>query len=158
MPEEFAKLIQAKQTLISTIDKFPESQRLAVLFDTWNLKDIVAHLSNWMVHDIECLSALKEGKEPYWEPDVDGFNAKGIEIRKNKSWEEVYKEFIALGNNLLNIYETLPENLWEVPIWKTRKDQTARRFLKDDIWHWETEHLGDLQEKLQRAFTFSERR
>ncbi len=149
MQEKIAELKQVKQNLISTIDKFPENQRLTTLFDTWNLKDIVAHLSNWMVHDIDCLSALKEGKEPYWEPDVDAFNSKGIEMRKNRSWEEVYKEFITLGNTLLSMYETLPENLWEVPVWKTRKDQTAYRFLEDDIWHWETEHLPAIQKTLR---------
>jgi len=153
MKNKIEKFKRIRQSVKDLIDQFPENHRLDVLFDQWNLKDIVAHLNNWMVHDIDCLTALKEGREPYWEPDVDEFNRKGIEERKSIIWEKIYKEFIDLGDNLINIYETLPDNLWGKSIWQKYKNQTAHRFLDDDISHWESEHLGDLREKLNNAKT-----
>ncbi len=142
------KFKKITEQVASLIEQFPKDQRTTLLFDKWSLKDIIAHLNNWMVHDIECLTALKNNKEPYWEPDVDEFNAKGIEIRKNWEWDKIYNEFTSLKEHLLNVYETFPNDLWEKPIWKKYQNQTPHRFLDDDISHWANEHLGDIKEKL----------
>ncbi len=141
---------QINQNIKALIDQFPENQTADILVDKWSLKDIVAHLNNWLVHDIDCLTALKEGREPYWEPDVDTFNAQGIVKRKAQSWQQIYTEFVTLGNNLVSIYETLPNNLWNKPIWKNKKEQTAHKFLDEDILHWE-EHLDEIQEKTVKS-------
>ena len=149
MNERVEKFEGIRNEVISVVDRFPKERRLDILFGDWSLKDVVAHLNNWMTHYITCLKALKEDKEPYWEPEVNEFNRKGIEARKEMGWEEVYKEFVDLGEELLKLYSTLSDNLWNKPIWKG-KSETAERFLEEDISHWEGEHLGDLKEKLKK--------
>lgn len=147
MNKKIEKFNSVRDEFISLADRFPEEKRLDILFSDWSLKDVVSHLSNWMVHDIDCLTALKEGREPYWEPEIEEFNKKGIEARKGKNWEEIYKEFIDLGNELSSLYKTLPDNLWGKPIWKGR-NETAMKFLEEDIDHLQNEHLPELKEKL----------
>ena len=153
MNKRVEKFEGIRNEVTSVINRFPKEERLDVLFGDWSLKDIVAHLNNWMIHDINCLKALKEGKEPYWEPEVNEFNRIGIEARKAMGWEEVYKEFVDLGEELLKLYSTLSDNLWNKPIWKG-KSETAERFLEEDISHWEGEHLGDLKGKLKKIIGF----
>ncbi len=148
MKRQLNKFKTVKQSVIEAVNMFPSERHNDVLFDKWNLKDVLAHLNHWMIHDIDCLTALKENREPFWELNVDEFNKRGIEERKDKPWDEIYQEFILLGDQLITLYETLPSELWDVPIWKERK-LTAKGFLEDDIAHWEGEHLGDLKEKLQ---------
>jgi hypothetical protein len=43
-----------------------------------------------MIHDIDCLENLAQGMKPFWEPDVEEFNQLGVEMRKDKTWSEVY--------------------------------------------------------------------
>jgi hypothetical protein len=150
MKTKIAKLKSIGQKITSLLEEFPKDRHQDILFDQWSLKDIVAHLSNWMVHDISCLKALTEGKEPYWEQDVDDFNAKGVALRKDKTWDEVFNEFLTLRDTLIRLYENIPQDLWDKPIWKD-KGETANRFLDEDIAHWEGEHLGDFKEKMQIA-------
>ena len=149
MDKKIQEFIKIRNEVVSTINSFSKEKRLVVLFDQWSLKDVIAHLSNWMVHDIDCIKALRENREPYWEPEVDKFNRKGFEARKDKDWTEVYKEFIDLGNQLIDLYKTLPDNLWDKPIW-LNKSETAQKFLEENISHWKTEHLGSLIEKLRQ--------
>ncbi|KKT39829.1 hypothetical protein A3K29_00605 [Candidatus Collierbacteria bacterium RIFOXYB2_FULL_46_14] len=142
---EFEKV---KEEITRLVGDFPEESRTKIIFDKWSLKDVTAHLSNWMVHDIDCLEKLKKGVEPYWEPSTEEFNRKGIEARKNNTWEEVYGELVRAGNRLTEIYNTLPENLWDKPIWKGY-GLTARKFLLQDIDHWSKEHVEELKRKLE---------
>ncbi len=146
--ENYRELLQkfkyVKQQVKDLIDQFPENKREEILFDKWSLKDVVAHLNHWMVHDIDCLENLLKGEEPYWEPDVEEFNTKGVNARKDKSWDELYVEFTGLIEKLTKLYENLPEELQNKKIWKD-KDETPLKFLEEDIHHWEGEHIPALE-------------
>lgn len=140
MQDKIDQLKKVRADILHFASQYPADKREIAIFDKWSLKDVIAHLSNWIVHDIDCLEALKEGREPYWEPDVDEFNARGVKERKSKSWNEIFDEFGNLSQKLVEIYEKLPDDLWEKDIWKGR-GQTAKRFLHEDIEHWRNEHL-----------------
>lgn len=148
MKEKIDEFIALRDQTKKLITDFPAESRLLTLFDQWSLKDIVAHLSNWMFHDIECLQSFLSGVEPYWEPDVNGFNLKGILVRKNMSWNEAFDEFMDLGKKLEKIYKNFPEHRWDELIWK-KHSETARKFIDEDIAHLKDEHLGDLKQKLE---------
>ncbi len=134
---------EVRQELIEKIACFPPDQRTQTLFDKWSLKDVLAHLNHWIEHDINCLEALKRGEEPIWEPDVDIFNAQGVDKRKSQTWEEVYKEFEGQGEKLLGLYQSLPDGLWNKEFWQNR-EETPATFLKENIDHWRGEHLPQL--------------
>ncbi len=142
-------LRRIRQELVELITLFPKDKKEEQLFGNWSLKDTLSHLSNWYQHDIRCLNALKKGVEPHWEPDINKFNKKGIELRKNWTWEQVYKEFIDLGDTLFKEYDTLPKGLWEKKIWKNRK-HTPTIFVEDDICHFKNEHIVEIKKILKK--------
>jgi len=145
--KQINEFVNVRREVGRIIDEWPEENRMTAMFDKWSLKDVVAHLSNWMVHDIDCLSKLKLGEEPYWEPDVEEFNLKGISERKNYDWDKVSVEFVSLGDGLEDIYKTMPDKLWDILIWKSRSE-TAENFLQEDIIHWKG-HLDELEKVTQ---------
>lgn len=137
------RLFYLYQTLSHTISSFPEEKRQLKLFDKWSPQDVVAHINNWILHDINCLEDMRMGIEPYWEPNVDSFNQMGVLKRKDLSWNVLQQEFITLGQRLIDIYTELPGDMWNILIWPD-KDETPKTFLLEDIQHWEL-HLIDLQ-------------
>ena len=149
MEENIKEFEQVRKEVEKLVKTFPETYRSKILLDKWSLKDIVGHLSNWMVHDIDCFICLKKGVEPHWELSFDEFNEKGVMARKEWSWEKVIDEFDHLGLELASLYKTLPDDLWDVPIWNGF-GLTVRKFLLKDIEH-QKEHLGDLKDKLQKC-------
>ncbi len=118
--------------------KFPEKSRDEILFGEWNIKDIIAHLNNWMVHDIDCLTSVIEKKIPRWEPDIDEFNKKGTELRKYYSWQELLSEFNGLSDRLLETYKKFPPELLSVRIWPSI-DETPEKFILEELEHWNHE-------------------
>lgn len=130
------------------LNVFPEEMREDKLFPKWSLKDFVAHLTGWAVLDLEFLAALRIGEEPSWEPNIDEFNDRSVQARKNRSWEEVYEEFVTSYLRLLEAYQKLPALLWKK---KFRHDQslTPEENLQEDIEHL-GEHLAQIREVLRR--------
>lgn len=131
--EELNKLIQ----------KFPSKKREEISFDKWSLKNVVSHLNHWMIHNLNCLDSLAQGKVPYWQPDTDEYNLQGVEKRKNWTWEEVYSEFLDLKAKQILSYENLPKELREKKFWEDRR-HTPFSFLEKDITHWRDEHIVSL--------------
>lgn len=142
--EKIQELIRVQSEITDVINRFSVEKRLQKLFGRWSLRDIIAHINGWMVHDIDCLNHLKQNKEPYWEPDIDDFNEKTVLERQGWSWDRIYKEFLSLNNELISLYKSLPLNLWNTQIWANHS-LTAAKFLDDDISHLLNEHLPQIK-------------
>lgn len=140
--DEFKKISDELENLIQ---KFPSDRREEIVFDKWSLKNVVSHLNHWMKHDIDCLNALLNEQVPYWEPNVEEFNRKGVCLRSNNSWNQVYLEFIELKQRLLDLYSNYPEYLRNNKIWPD-KNETPAKFLEEDINHWRDEHVVSLND------------
>lgn len=145
---EIDRLTNVHSRVKKLIEQYTPERREIVIFDKWSIKDVVAHLNHWMVHDIDCLDHLMKGKEPYWHTNNDEFNRKGIIFRKNKSWAEIYNEFNLLLEKLASAYRNLPADLQNKPIWKGY-NSTPLKFISDDIRHWEGEHIPALESNLK---------
>lgn len=143
------KFIEVKQEVKNLVDKFPESSREEILFDKWSLKDVLAHLNHWMENDLGALENLVNGKKSYWYPDVEQFNTDGVSKRKERSWEEVYNEFVTLMKELESKYDNLDSSLFEADLWQNHKG-TPYDSVNIDIGHWEKEHIPSLKEVLKR--------
>lgn len=139
---EFKTVVNEFEELLK---KFPQNRHEEIIFDKWSLKNIVSHLNHWMIHDINCLKNLIIEKEPFWESNVEEFNSKGVGVRKNKTWNEIYLEFITLKEKLTSLYANLPENLRHKKFWSD-KNETPAEFLKEDILHWRDEHITSLKD------------
>lgn len=141
------KFKEIEDKLQILILKFPANRREEIIFDKWSLKNVVSHLSHWMDHDIFCLNSFLNNIEPFWEPNVEEFNSKGVETRKDKKWEEVFSEFVELKSKLLNLYSKIPSNLVNKKIWEDH-NETPLSFLNEDVIHWQNEHIKQLEEFL----------
>ena len=139
MNDHIKQLEKIRDSLLQAISGFPESKRNEFLFDKWNLKDVIAHLNNWMVHDINCLNAVKENRIPRWEPSTDEFNMRGTLERKSLSWDQLCQEFTKLSSYLIKIYKEYPPNLLSAKIWPDHSYETPFTFTKSNIDHWQLE-------------------
>lgn len=137
------------EELESLILKFPDEKREEIIFDKWSLKNVVSHLNHWMIHDIDCLTSLLNGQIPFWEPDVEVFNARGVDQRKNLSWDEIFSEFVELKCKLIDVFEKVDEKMVNIKIWPD-KNETAIKILDDDIYHFRYEHVTQLTDYLDK--------
>lgn len=134
----------ARIKLLKALDNFQENKREQMLFDKWTLKDLVAHINAWDAHEADIIISLKEGRKPYWVPDVDKFNALTVSARKSWDWQEVYNEFNHNTKKLLNLYETMPIDLWNTRFWQDRRF-TPKHTLEKHIEHYLGEHLSKIE-------------
>jgi hypothetical protein len=144
--KEIVEIEKIRDSLLQTFSDFPVNSRDQILFGEWTIKDVIAHINNWMIHDIDCLTALIENKIPFWEPNIDEFNKKGTKLRKQYSWSQLIAEFRKLCDHLLEIYRNYPNNLLSSRIWPDI-DETPETFIQEHIDHWQLE-LKNIQSKL----------
>ena len=64
MNKLISDLKNARQELISIIDKVPENRRNTKFLGTWSLKNIVAHLTGWSEHQIDTLKSHSKWEVP----------------------------------------------------------------------------------------------
>jgi hypothetical protein len=147
MNDQISKLEKIRDLIQQAIINFPQLHREDILFGEWNLKDLIAHLNNWMEHDIDCLNAVKENRIPLWEPNTDEFNERGTQARKNLSWNNLCAEFTNLSNQLIGIYKEYPSNLLSINIWPDHPYETPLTFISSNINHWTLE-LNNIKSKL----------
>ena len=146
MTKEIEKLSQLRTELIKLIDDFPVDKRLEILFDKWSLKDVLAHLCGWDRLTADALTNLNQGKQSEWGKGVNEMNADNVAKRKERNWDEVYKEFINNSQDMINKYSSLADDLWDKPLYPNKKFSPAK-FLKIDIDHYQ-EHIEAIKSKL----------
>lgn len=142
------ELSTARENVINTVNKIDPKKADEVILGTWNLKDIIAHLSGWANHQIAVLRAIKSNKTPSDYGNVDEYNCQSTESRKNKSWEEIYKEFKEKSGQLVKEYESLTDINWKQLIWPNRKT-TPEKFVKIEIKHYQETHLPQIKKLLE---------
>jgi hypothetical protein len=142
------RFYKVKKEFESAVLDFPIDKRSSKLFDSWNIKDVLAHMTFWNKCLKENIRYIRDDKEPPFLGKVNEVNLKSVRDSKNVSWDEVYKQFTSSGKELQIAYENLPDKLWELPIWKGRKS-TPLSFLKIVIIHYEKDHLPAILEVMK---------
>ena len=138
--EDFKK---ARLAFVRALDDFPEDRRKEALFNEWGLRDLIAHMSGWMVSATNNVKFLKRGKTPPWVESINEFNKENVERRKNWSWEKAYKELVKASGEFIKEYESLPEELWEKKYW-SKRNFTPKRILEIEVKHWRNTHLPQI--------------
>lgn len=69
--DEFKKV---REEFIKIINKFPRNKREEILFDKWNLRQVLAHMQRWDNCLSDNVEYLLKGKEPPFYGKVDDFN------------------------------------------------------------------------------------
>jgi hypothetical protein len=148
-PDLLLDFEKVSDKLTKLIQFFPVSKIEDVVFDKWSLKNVVSHLNHWIIHDIDCIKSLIAGKVPHWEPDIEVFNTRGVDKRRDLNWDIIFNEFLKLKNELLNLYKNLGEEYRHKKIWPD-KNETPYKFLNEDIKHWQGEHISQLEEYFKK--------
>lgn len=138
--EDFKK---ARRLVIQAVKDFPEDRRKEILFDEWDLKDLLAHMSGWMVSATDNVKHVKKGKIPPWVGGIDDFNKESVEKRKNWGWNKVYKEILKTSEDFIKEYESLPSELERIVYWSGR-NFTPKKILEIEIKHWKITHLHQI--------------
>ncbi|HEX6383612.1 MAG TPA: DinB family protein [Anaerolineae bacterium] len=78
----------------------------------WSLKDLVGHLTDWEKVGVDGLQQLVAGDTPEFDesiPDFDTFNARNATARRDQSWDEVWADFEATRQVLLDLFDKLTD-------------------------------------------------
>ena len=147
------QLIQDFKTVrtefIEALEKFPANKVEERLFGEWNLKDVVAHFVGWDKEFTEALQAFRRGeKHEYW-GKIYEFNDKVVFASKNTSWLEIFKQFKASGEEFINSFANLRNDLLSIKIWKD-KIYTPKRILEINIHHYQKAQLVQIVKLLKK--------
>lgn len=131
------------------VSKFPKDKNLEKLFDEWDLKDVIAHFVGWDVEFTNALKSLIKGeKYTYW-GKIYEFNDKVVKSSKGKTWDQVLTEFEKSGKDFIDTYNSIPDELMEVKIWKD-KIYTPKRILEINIHHYEKAQFVQIKKILTK--------
>jgi hypothetical protein len=134
---------------IKALGLFPSHQRTAKLFGDWSFQDILAHFSAWNVITIQTIKAAFTGEEYTWEEDLDAFNARAVEERRGRTWEEIRHEFMETTWNLIVLYQNLPPNSWSKQ-YGPNPGNTLLDCLETDLKHFRDAHLPQVLERISQ--------
>jgi hypothetical protein len=148
MNELLSQFTEVRDEFIEILQRFPAPRRSAVLFGEWNLKDVIAHLTGWDRYFTDILDCLQAGEEPAYWGNMTKFNEVSVQKRRESSWEVVYDEFVATGEEFIHRYDQLPEELRGGKFWRGRS-YTPVRILEVNIHHYGS-HLAQVKRKLAR--------
>lgn len=140
---------QARKNFIRLINTFPKERIELILFNKWNLKNILAHLSGWAKYQKDTLRQLKKGIKIEVSKNLkDSINNDFVASREKWHWDRVYHEFLKLSRDLIKEYESLPAGLWKNKIYHDKKD-TVEDFIKIEINHYSKTHGPKIKEVLE---------
>jgi uncharacterized damage-inducible protein DinB len=124
--ETHAKLAQA-------LDGLTEEQATRVgLNENWSVKDALSHIAAWSIEAARIIGQIQAGT---WQPQrfdksaIDDFNAKAVEMRRERSMPEVREEFDAAHREMERVISTLPDEVDESsPTYKLVEGVTFRHY------------------------------
>ena len=92
----------------------------------------------------------KEGGVAMWIDDdkLDQFNETEIEKGRKSTWDKVYQDLIKSEYDLIKIFSSLPEDLWDKPCGKGNK-YSPKIYLQGMIAHYENGHIPQVENLLK---------
>lgn len=111
--------------------------------ETWALKDIAAHLSEWKERDASRLDAAGAGRTAEEALDFDATNAKIFEMHRGKTWEEVMGLEVKAYEHLLSSVEALSsEALFDPELHEWTHGQSLAGIAANAGYQHPLEHLS----------------
>jgi len=108
-----AQLQATRREILSLVDVIPPAERTQrPVCGIWAMKDLIGHLTDWELVGVNGMQQLAAGQTPEFDRpihDFDAFNAANAAARQDQPWEEVWEAFTAVRQNLLALFDQLPE-------------------------------------------------
>ncbi len=98
---DLAQLLDEQEDQILPDFKAIDSATIIYADGNWTLKDVIAHLTVWNEQGLNALLASLIGRSyPVMSEDLDAFNNRTVQERRNLSEEEVYDSWARARNNI----------------------------------------------------------
>ena len=115
-----AQLKATRREILSLIDVLTPAERLRrPVCGVWTMKDLIGHLTDWEMVGVQGLQQLVAGQTPEFDRPItnfDEFNAANAAARVDQSWDYVWAEFTAVRQNLLDLFDQLPDDQLHHPV------------------------------------------
>jgi len=134
---------EARDKLVKVVESLKGSNE--DIAGTWDLKNVIAHLTGWAEYQISVLEDIIHNKLPQKWGDIDIFNKKSVSKRVNYSLDKVINEYLQVTDKLIESYGKIPAEIWDKPIWKDLK-ATPTKLLNIEIRHILKTHLPQMLE------------
>ncbi len=128
----------------------------------YSFKDVIAHLTAWQRRTVARLQAAKRGETPQlpnWDAEeVDRVNARIFETNRNRSVEEVLREWRQVFQQVINSAEALSEEeLADANRFDWMEGEPLSAVLASSYGHYHDEHEPSLRAWLEQMNAPSQR-
>lgn len=118
----------------------------------WTVRDVLAHITGWDQVALKALQSFQMGGSPFLiEPlDIDGWNEKFVQQRKDMSLEQVKEEFRQVRSALVEQVRSLgTEALEQELVYPWGPEGTVREMVQVLIEHeaWHTHEIREMLEE-----------
>lgn len=142
MKSRIEDLKNAREDLLQILKECSSKQLLSKLYDSWTVKDVVAHIAAWEANNIDKLDSLVRGTEPT-AVKIQEFNDRETSRRASLPLNKVVTEFSKNSLSLIKAFEDLPNELWDRPFWHNKKE-TPQKAIQIETNHIRKTHLPDI--------------
>lgn len=145
MHSEVYNLEDVCKQLINAVEAFPKDKVDDILFDQWSLKNSISHIIGWNLLRIKEINAFLNNEPIIKINNFQELNEVFVDERKDKSWDEVFKEFESSCHKLVISFKSIPEDLMDKKVWED-SSMTPGKWLDIDTKHLRGEHLAQLND------------
>jgi uncharacterized protein (TIGR03083 family) len=150
--EAVNKLRAARKDLLESLEGVGEEDKLRPnAVEKWSIKDLLAHIASWDEEVLRVIQAFAMQPEPRFSysiserSDFAGWNSDQIELRKERTLEQVQIEFRNARRDLIQVVEGLTDQVLMRPkMTSWGKVRTGFELLAEMVQH-DSEHTKDIR-------------
>jgi len=101
-------LMHARQVMLKALEGLSQTQEI---YESWQLKHFLAHLTGWQEASIASLRAFRDGGE-YEIPafrGIDEYNESTVDTRRELSYDQIFAEWQLVFKEMIETLDSLPE-------------------------------------------------
>jgi uncharacterized damage-inducible protein DinB len=150
--EAVNKLRAARKDLLESLQDVSDEDRLRPnAVEKWSIKDLLAHIASWDEEVLRVVQAFAMQPEPHFSyaisdrSDFAAWNSEQVELRKERTLEQVETEFRNARRDLIQVVEGLTDQVLMRPkMTSWGKVRTGFELLEERVQH-DAEHSKDVR-------------
>jgi hypothetical protein len=105
-------LVDVRERILKEASRFPPDMVEVHFLGTWDIRDLLAHLSGWDITNLQATQEIMEGKVPsfyaYYDRDWKSYNARLVEEYKRENLQTQLSLLKDTHDKLIRFLETVP--------------------------------------------------
>lgn len=150
------RLVESHEDFMEAIEGLTEEQMQEPgVSDSWSVKDIMFHISNWEAELVKLLWQAKQGQKPttvhFSNKSVDELNQAWYEEAKNRPLDRVMADFQAVRRQTIRRVDSFSEkDLNDPKRYPWLDDHPLWTWIAQDSFDHEAEHIEDIENWRER--------